>query len=250
MHPILIKFGPFTVFSYGFMLALGFLLALGVAERRSRRSGLDPAAVQTLALVCLIAGLVGGRLAYILLNLPIYTAQPLEVIRLDHGGLVFYGGLIFGILAGLLFVRIKRLPAWTTLDVMIPALVLAHAVGRVGCFLNGCCYGTASTLPWAVLFPGDAVRRHPVQLYEAAALLGIYFILRAVEKGRFRPGSLLFVYGLLYGIWRFFAEFLRADNPRAAAGLTVFQWSSLVLIAVSALLLIARVPRGSSASSS
>ncbi len=233
MHPILLKFGPLTLYSYGLMLALGFLLALFVAERRARAAGLDPVVIQNLALTALVAGLAGGRAAYVLLNLQSFLVNPLEIFRLDHGGLVFYGGLAAGMAAGVCFIRAKKLPVLLTLDVMIPPLVLAHAVGRIGCFLNGCCYGKSTTLPWGVIFPGDTVIRHPVQLYEAGVLLVFYCLLKRIEKAGFRAGTVTIVYGLMYGCWRFVIEFFRADNPETALGLTVFQWFSLLLIAVS-----------------
>ncbi len=235
MHPILLKFGPLTLYSYGLMLALGFLLALFVAERRARAAGLDAAVIQNLAFTALVAGLVGGRVAYVLLNLQVFLENPMEILRLDHGGLVFYGGLIAGMAAGVCFIRAKKLPVLLTLDVMIPPLVLAHAVGRIGCFLNGCCYGKPTALPWGVVFPGDTVIRHPVQLYETGALLVICCLLKRIEKAGFPAGGVLLSYGLLYGCWRFVIEFFRADNPGIAFGLTVFQWLSLLLIAVSIL---------------
>jgi phosphatidylglycerol:prolipoprotein diacylglycerol transferase len=245
MYPVLIELGPLTVYSYGLMLAVGFLIAMAVAEKRGVRAGIDQGVMQTLAVVMLVSGLLGGRLAYVLLNLPVFLARPIEIFRLDHGGLVFYGGLILGAIVFFLFTRAKKLPFWGTLDVVVPALALAHAAGRVGCFLNGCCYGKPTQAPWGVLFPGDTVPRHPVQLYETAALILIYFVLKAIDDARFRTGTVTAVYGLLYGVWRFIAEFLRDDNPVFALGLTIFQWGSLLLIVISVCFLLRVLPRTS-----
>lgn len=229
MHPILFKIGPLTLYSYGLAIALGFLLASWLAGRRARAAGTDPAAVQRVALTALLAGLAGGRAAYVLLNWEIYAANPLEILRLDHGGMVFYGGLAAGVLGGVLAMRAAKLPVLATLDLLMPPLVAAHAAGRVGCFLNGCCYGVPTALPWGVVFPPDIYYRHPTQLYETGALLLIFLALKRAERRSPPAGTVLLLYGLLYGSWRFFLEFLRGDNLRVLFGLTVFQLSSLPL---------------------
>lgn len=229
MHPVLLRLGPLTLYSYGLAIALGFLLASWLAGRRARAVGVDPARVQRIALTGLLAGLAGGRAAYVLLNWQVYAANPLEILRLDHGGLIFYGGLAAGVLAGLLAIRAAKLPVPATLDLLMPPLVAAHAAGRVGCFLNGCCYGEPTALPWGVLFPPDILYRHPTQLYETGALLLIFLILKRAERRSPPAGTVLFLYGALYGSWRFLVEFLRGDNARVLFGLTVFQLVSLPL---------------------
>ncbi|MBI3615515.1 MAG: prolipoprotein diacylglyceryl transferase [Candidatus Omnitrophica bacterium] len=229
MHPILFRWGPFTFYSYGLMLALGFLGAIRLAARRALRLGLNPTQIQTLGVVVLLGGIAGARAAYVALNWAAFRSNLLEIIRLDHGGLVFYGGLAGGILTGIWTVRKAQLPLWITVDLMVPPLVLAHAIGRIGCFLNGCCYGKPSSVPWAVVFPPETVPRHPTQLYESGALILLFFLLKAVERRRPRPGTVFLIYGFSYGIWRFFIEFLRGDNPAAACGLTAFQWASIPL---------------------
>jgi len=117
------------------------------------------------------------------------------------------------------------MPVLKTVDLLIPPLTVAHALGRIGCFLNGCCYGKNG---------------HPTQLYEMLALFGIFFLLKRLERRNPSPGTILLTYGLSYGVWRFFIEFLRADNPLVAWGLTVFQLISLAVIAVTGPLLLAR----------
>ena len=267
MHPILLKIGRLTLYSYGAMIALGFLAASWVAGRRARRIGLDPVKIQNVALAALIGGILGGRAAYVAMNWASYRSDWVEILRLDHGGLVFYGGFAGGLFAVLAITRRYRMPLGTTFDLLVPSLVLAHAFGRIGCFLNGCCYGKPSPVSWAVAFPEEGIPRHPTQLYEAAFLFLLFFVLsriassapsgpprndveggvgprndvlaaarrsRSGKQSRFKPGTLLLVYGVVYGLWRFGVEFLRGDNPAAWRGLTIFQLASLVLIAVSA----------------
>ena len=235
MCPILFQFGPLRLYSYGLMVALGFLAAITVAVRRSRAVGIDPARIQNVGLAALLAGILGARLTYVLLNWELFRSNPIEILRLDHGGLVFYGGLAAGVIAGTAALRAKGMPVLRGVDLLIPPLVLAHAVGRIGCFLNGCCYGKPSSVPWAVAFPFDGVPRHPTQLYEAAFLILLFVWLgRQVSSVKCQegPGRVLLLYGVAYGIWRFLIEFLRGDNPAVAFGLTVFQLASIGIVLI------------------
>ena len=233
MHPTLLQWGPIHLHSYGLLVGLGFLLALTLAGRRAAELSWDRHPIQTLTVVALVAGLVGARAAYVAMNWGLYRQAPLEILRLDHGGLVFYGGLAAGLAAaGWVLVR-HRLPLWRTLDLLVPPLVAAHALGRIGCFFNGCCYGKPTTLPWGVAFPGEGAPRHPTQLLEAAFLFLLFLALRRIERKSAQPGTVLALYGLSYGIWRFLIEFLRGDNPAVALGWTAFQWASVLLILVS-----------------
>ncbi len=240
MHPILFELGPLRFYSYGLLIALGFLAASALAARRAAAAGLDPGKIQGVALTALLAGLAGGRIAYVLLRWDLFRDNPVEILRLDHGGLVFFGGLAGGLLGGVWAIRRAGMPLARTVDLLIPPLVLAHAFGRIGCLLNGCCYGKFTSLPWGIRFPGEELRRHPTQLYEALALLAIFFLLKRLERRAPRPGTVLLAYGLSYALWRFFVEFLRADNPPIALGLTIFQWISVGVALVSGILLIRR----------
>ena len=244
MRPVLFELGPLTLYSYGLAVAAGFLLAAFLAARRARAVGINPALIQRIALLGLLAGLLGARAAYVFLHWEIYRADPMEILRLDHGGLVFYGGLAGGLLAGAAAASAAKLPLLATLDLFMPPLVLAHAIGRVGCFLNGCCYGAPTALPWGVVFPPELIYRHPTQLYEAAALVLIFLYLQRMERCSPPPGTILLTYGLLYGAWRFLAEFLRGDSPLVLAGLTAFQLASLPLaLFCGCLLLLRRRPK-------
>ncbi len=240
MHPILFRLGPVTLYSYGFMVALGFCAASFFLSRRSVDLGLDSARIQSIALWALVMGLIGARAMYVFLNWQFFRADPFEILRVHHGGLVFYGGLLAGCLTGVWLLFKNGLLRWQVMDLMMPAVVLAHAFGRVGCFLNGCCYGKPTDCPWAVSFPGEGIPRHPTQLYEAAALLLIFCLLRYLDKKKVRPGTVTFVYGLSYGMWRFAIEFVRGDNPVGAGGLTTFQWMSIFLILLSGIMLFFR----------
>lgn len=232
MHPILWKAGPFTFYSYGALMAAAVLIAVHLSSRQAWRIGATPAKITDIGFWSVVAGLLGARIVYIAQNWPVYLEAPLEVFRLDHGGLVFYGGLAAGIVAALLLIRQSKLPLLGALDIFMAPLALAHALGRVGCFLNGCCYGKATDFLFGVQFPGDPFPRHPTQLYESAFLFMLSLLLgwRLKRVGVSRPGSQLGIYLLAYAAWRFGVEFLRGDNPPFLSGFTFSQVVSIPTI--------------------
>ena len=191
----------------------------------------------------LSGGILGGRLMYILLNLDFFLKDPLEIFKLWHGGLVWYGGFIAGLLSAVLYLKRNNAPILKTLDLAAPFIALAHAIGRIGCFLNGCCYGRP--VSWGIYFPEHNDRLIPVQLISSLDLLAIFIILRLLEERPRRPGSVVVYYLLFSSLERFLVEFSRDDSARSFCGLTIFQLISIVIF-ISALILwfiILRFPR-------
>ena len=273
MHPYLFEIplpwgGTFRAASYGFMIACGFLTCLYLLRGRARRMGTDPLALFDAAVFALMGGIIGARVFYVLHHWSSYAAHPAKIIRLDEGGLTFYGGLIGGAAGLLIVIYRKRLPLLRALDVFASLVPLGHAFGRVGCFLNGCCYGKL-THSWAgVRFPQvlnkageligsppylDQLARgliaptakvslpvHPTQLYEIVYELAFFVVLSWVLPRRRREGDVAWLYGLLYGCARFVNEFFRAGHQPlpALGGLNVFQGLSLALAAFCAAMIL------------
>jgi phosphatidylglycerol:prolipoprotein diacylglycerol transferase len=199
MHPILFDFGPFTIYSYGVLLAAAYLLGLQLALIRARRRGLDPQRVMDLGIWIIVSALVGAKLLLLVVDFRQFTVNPRELLNLARSGGVFYGGLIAGVGVALWYIRRHRLPLWTTTDVFAPGIALGHVVGRLGCLMAGCCFGRPTSVPWAITFRDPAaaanvgtplgVPLHPTQLYEAGAEAVIFVILLALERrGRPFPG--------------------------------------------------------------
>ena len=232
MHPILFSIGIFTIYSFGTMLAAGYLVAASLLWGSEKRRGSDPAALSDLGIGLLLFGLVGARVFYILLNPQIYLEDPAEIFRIQHGGLVFYGGFVGSFLFFLFFVRKKRLPFWETVDRMTPYAILVQAFGRIGCFLNRCCYGKPTSLPIGVVFPGSLVPVHPTQLYEAASLFALFVPFYLLSQKRQKPGALFSGYLVTYGLLRFIVEFARGDQKHFLLGLTLPQFLSLFFILI------------------
>ena len=218
MYPILFKIGPVQVYSYGVMLALAFLAAAFLAKRRASALGMKGDDILDLCVWLIVSGLIGGRLLFVLLNLDYYRENPFDALKLWQGGLVWYGGLIAAVLATVIFLSAKKMPILKTCDLMAPYVALGQSIGRIGCFLNGCCYGKAG---------------HPTQLYESAAMFAVFLILRKRTPAN---GRTFFLYLILYSCIRFAIEFLRGDNPAVLMGLTISQLISVAIFVTAVIL--------------
>jgi phosphatidylglycerol---prolipoprotein diacylglyceryl transferase len=223
MHPILLKLGPLNVYSYGVMVALGFALATAFVYMRAPTFGIDRDNVVDLMILMLVSGIVGARLFYILQNIGYYCENPYEIPNLSKGGLVWYGAFITGLGSAAAYIRIKKMDFWESLDLAAPYIALAQAVGRIGCFMNGCCYGTAMA---------DGTL-HPTQLYSAASLIFIFVILRIWQDHRHFKSEIFLGYCVLYSSKRFLVEFMRGDNPRIFFGFTISQVISCIVFVIS-----------------
>lgn len=235
MYPILLKIGSFTIYSYGVMVAIGFAFSAFFIYRRAPKFNIDKDRAVDLTIVVLISGIIGARLLYVLLNLSFYIANPIEIIMLSKGGLVWYGGFIAALLAMIIYIRIAHLNFWAVVDMIAPYAALGQAFGRIGCFLNGCCYGmkVSSGFPFAVTFPCDNDPRFPSQLVSAGLLFIIFIILLIWQNRRRFAGEIFLAYCVLYSSKRFSMEFLRGDNPRILLGLTISQIISALIFIVT-----------------
>ncbi len=263
---------PFTdlhlpIYSYGFMLMVAFMVGFWIVRKKAFAEGLNTDRLSDLCLWVLVSGVVGGRLLFVLHHYRDYTLAPLEVFKLYRGGLSFYGGLFTAIVAGILACRRLNFPSLKLLDMMAVGLTLGLAFGRVGCFLNGCCYGDPDPgLAWAVSFPKtvDAQHNiigsppfvhhlemgwvgfadpyslpvHPTQLYEATWAIVMFLILDAFYKYKKRDGEIVLLFLILYSPMRFFFEILRDDSESVLAGLTLSQAMSIPTFFIASYLFI------------
>ncbi len=242
MYPVLFKIGPLTLHTYGFFVALGFLLALTWTHRESLRQGLDPEIFHDLFFHVVISALLGARIFYVALNFSYFRQDPLAALRLWEGGLVFYGGFIAAVPVFIWRIRRWQRPALEILDVAAPALVLAQAVGRLGCLSSGCCYGKECSSGFAITFTSAISHAplhqalHPVQIYHSLADLTIFVVLCFLSQRSLRRGTLVVSYMVLYGIMRFTVEFWRGDPRGFLYGFSTSQWISLALVICGLLL--------------
>ncbi|MFA4889530.1 MAG: prolipoprotein diacylglyceryl transferase [Candidatus Omnitrophota bacterium] len=221
MHPIICTIGPFTLYSYGLMLAIAFLAGSRLACIQAKKEKICPDAVFNLLFIAFFSGIIGARIFYIAGHLADYLADPKEIFMLQHGGLSWFGGLLFGIIAAVYYLKKHALAKYKILDLIAPFIALGQAIGRLGCFLNGCCFSKA----------GVAIQ---AQIVSSFLLLAIFVFLRFLQDRPYKPGQVFFSYLLLYSIKRFFVELLRGDNPPFVWSLTLFQLFSIALFLISA----------------
>jgi phosphatidylglycerol:prolipoprotein diacylglycerol transferase len=251
MFPRLLELGPITLYSYGLLLALAYLAGLRLALVRARARGMNADRVMDLGIWIIVSALVGAKLLLLVSDWRLFSTDPRQLLSLAQSGGVFYGGLILAVVVALWYIRRHQLPMWTTTDVFAPGIALGHVVGRLGCFLAGCCYGKVTEVPWAVVFtdPFAAanagtplnVHLHPTQLYESfAEALILVGLLVFEKKGRAFPGRTFWGYMLAYGVSRFVIEFFRGDAGRGLYfhdAVSLSQIISIVLVPLSLVML-------------
>lgn len=240
MHNDLFTVFGLTVHGYGLMVGTGFLLAVILCCYRAKWLGLSPDAALDLAILILVLGFLGGKLLYILVEFKSFLRDPLALLGSE--GFVVYGGILSGILCAIWYCRRKKLNFWSYFDLMMPGAALNQGVGRIGCFLAGCCYGRQTNSALGVVFPQGSIAPAgipllPTQLFSAAGDLLIAAALLLLHRRLSRQGSVGALYLILYGLGRFVIEFFRAD-PRGSVGvLSTSQFISVFIVLGGAFLL-------------
>jgi phosphatidylglycerol:prolipoprotein diacylglycerol transferase len=245
MVPILFRLGGFTVNAYGFFIAVGFIVGFALAVRTTRANGIPFERVAELFFYTLLSSILGSRILFVLTDVKFFLLHPSKILNLWEGGLVFYGGLLCAIAVAAVYLRRHHLPFWKWADFFSPPVALGLFFGRIGCFFAGCCYGTETSLPWAVVFtnPGSLARLnvplHPAQLYDAANGLVIFVILLWMEKRKTFDGQVFGCFLFLYSVTRYFIEMVRGDPRGTFLGstLSTSQGIGLVLAIASLFML-------------
>ncbi|MGE5176673.1 MAG: prolipoprotein diacylglyceryl transferase [Hyphomicrobiales bacterium] len=226
MHPTLLQFGRFAIHSYGLMLAIAFLVAIQIFLARGRARGLSEDRLSTLSLWLLVLAIIGGRAFFVLTHWDDYKTDPLAIVRIWEGGLMIYGGYVLAILGGIWYVRRAGMPVWRVADAAAPSMAIGVGIGRIGCFLNGCCYGLPTHAPWgihfppesysSVVFPGEALQ--PSQLYMVAAGFGVFLLLLALDRKPRFDGWLFWTYVAIDAGLRFVIDFTRYYDDASTLG--------------------------------
>jgi phosphatidylglycerol:prolipoprotein diacylglycerol transferase len=226
LHPILLSIGSFHLPTYGVLMVLAILGAIYTAMRLGRSVGMDSALILDFSTWVILVALVGAKVLMILTEWSYYRANPGEIFSFSTfmAGGVFYGGFLAALFFTVWYARVQKLPFWKLTDVLVPALVLGHSVGRLGCFSAGCDYGKPTNAAWGVVFTSTfahevtgvplGVRLHPTQLYESITTFTIFGLLLWWFPRKKQDGDIFLGYVGLYALARFFLEFLRGDEDR------------------------------------
>ncbi|HEY7095572.1 MAG TPA: prolipoprotein diacylglyceryl transferase [Terriglobales bacterium] len=228
MFPQLFHIGSFSLPTYGLLVASGVLLGLWISVRNSAKQGIDPDDAWNLGIIVVLCGIIGAKVLYIVNDWSYYTANPREIFSIGtlQAGGVFSGGLLAAFAAAAWYVRKKHMPPLGTCDAFAPGLAIGHAIGRVGCFAAGCCWGKPTHAFWGVTFTNPLAHAwvgtplnealEPTQLFEAVVELANFFVLSWMLKRRKFEGQVFGAYLILYGVARYFLEFLRGDPGRGS----------------------------------
>lgn len=236
MHPVLFKIGTIKIYSYGVFVFGGVVAGYLVFSYFLKKERFDKKIIQDLFFYMIIGGFVGARILYILINLDYFFASPLKTL-FGRSGFVFYGGILGGILSLFLYSSKNRLCVWKVLDVCSVSILIGHSIGRIGCFMNGCCFGIPNPR-WGIEFSPQSFagmfyphqKIIPTQLISSISLFIFFLIFIYLYRHRKFEGQIFCLYLVVYGVFRFLIEFLRGDPRPFIGGLSLFQWMSLGLI--------------------
>jgi len=235
MYPYLV-IGPLTISTYFLVISVASTVGAIWFLRRAENQGYSRVLAIDITLVCLISGFTGARLLHVFFeDFAYYRGAWSRIFEIWNGGFVFYGGLLGGLLGGAIYCKLRHIPFWFTCDLAIVPLSLTYAIGRLACFLNGCCYGKVCELPWAVLMNGE--RRHPTQLYASLWEVMTLLILLSFGRRLKEPGRLTGLWLILHSIGRVLMENFR-DDPRGEMinGFSLATWISAVLFVAGVIL--------------
>jgi phosphatidylglycerol---prolipoprotein diacylglyceryl transferase len=246
-----IQIGSFAIHWYGILVAIGFMAGLWTASRRGPLYGIPGEKILDIGPWIIVGSILGARALYVFTFWrEEFAGQPfVNVLMVWRGGLVFYGGLIGACVATILFTWLKKIPLWRLADALAPSIPLGYVFGRIGCLMNGCCYGRPCSLPWAIRFPpghethpvgSPAVPVHPTQIYDSLLSLGLYLGLAWLYRRKRFDGQVFSTYLVAYACLRSFVEVFRGDYPenqRVLSGaLTPAHLVSILILAAGATL--------------
>jgi phosphatidylglycerol:prolipoprotein diacylglycerol transferase len=234
MRPTLFKIGPISIHSYGLMVAIAFLVAIFVAANRAKKEGIPAQNIFDLGLYILVSAFLGARIFHFFQHLEDYSSFW-EVFRVWEGGLSYYGGFISAFIVSIIYLQINKLSIERYLDILGPSMILGLSIGRVGCFLAGCCFGKETSLPWGIpsrwtLLDSGDVYVHPTQIYSSVSLFTIFVVLIILRKYMRFSGQLFLLTVIMYSGFRFLIDFIRFYTPEERMGiLATSQVLSIIL---------------------
>ena len=259
MYRILFSIGSFPIYSYGVMIALAFITGILFAMKEAKKSGENPERILDISVYAILGALIGGRLGYVIFRLDYYLKNPIEILYVRQGGLAFLGGFFIAFFLCWLYIKRTKISFWKFADIASPSIAIGIGIARIGCFLNGCCYGLVSE-KYGLKFPAlnmppvylqqlkDGLITSgssytlpviPTQLYSSLYAFLIFFVLLGIKKYKKYDGYLFFNFLVLYSISRFVIEFFRfyENNIKVFGFLTITQTILIGVILVSLVLM-------------
>lgn len=224
MFPKVLDLGPITIHTYGLMLAAAFIAGIWITSRNARKEGIHPDSIWNMGLVVIFSALVGAKILLLFSDYHYYSQNFREIFSLStlRSAGVYYGGLLLALVSAIWYLRKKKLPAWRIADLAAPGIALGQALGRLGCFSAGCCYGKPTELAWGITFTSQYAHDnvgvplntplHPTQIYESIGALCLFLFLMWRLSRKHFTGQILLEYLISYALLRFVIEFYRFDD--------------------------------------
>lgn len=231
-----IQIGPLTLHMYGIMIAIGYVSALFICEKRAKKRNMNTDVLYGIFWCAVIGGALGSKILYYTVNIKDVIADPSIILNFQNGWVV-YGGIIGGVLASFLYCKIKKVDFVAYLDLVLPAVAFAQGCGRIGCFFAGCCYGRETTSPlgityWQSDFAPNGVKLVPTQIYSSIGDFAMAFLLMAYAKKEPAKGRAAAGYCILYSIGRFVIEIFRNDYRGEYGPFSTSQLISVFILAI------------------
>ena len=242
----LLTIGPFTVYGYGLMIAIGILAGCLIAEYRAGKQKLDSEQIFPMILWCLVGGFFCAKLLFWITEWKSIVQDPGFIMETLSSGFVVFGGIIAGILTGLLYCRIRKLVFFKYADVILPSVALAQGFGRIGCFLAGCCYGKETESVFSVIFQNSEyapnhVALIPTQLYSSGLDFLHFLLLLLIARNKKEDGQVTACYLIFYSIGRFVIEFFRGDIIRGSVGILSTSQFISIFTGIAGIVLLIRI---------
>jgi len=242
MHPDLFSIGPFTLHTYGLLVAIGFLIALLVTVKIGKSEGIKPQQTMDMGFLIILGAIIGSRIMYVLMNVSYYIERPMDMFKIWQGGLVFSGGIICVVLIVIWYTKKHHLSFWKVADLWAPAMAIGQGIGRIGCFMAGCCYGRPSGSKWGVVFTDPHalaplnIPLYPTQIYSSLSGFVIFFVLILMHSRKKFEGQVFLWLLVLHSTARLFVERFRGDDRGLLLGggdMSITQLVTLLILIAS-----------------
>ncbi|HOK57328.1 MAG TPA: prolipoprotein diacylglyceryl transferase [bacterium] len=245
MHPVFIKIGNFVIYWYGVFVAVGVFISIALFEKEYHKEGYDEKFISQLVFLTIFTGIIGARFLHILVNIYYYILHPLEIIKIRNGGLAVEGAILSSLIFIILFSKIKNFSPVKLLDTIAIYVPIGQAIGRLGCFLNGCCYGKETDFFIGVKFPFMDKKVHPTQLYYSFLYIVLFFFLKKLSKKTKKGEGFIFSSYLIgFSLIRYFVDFLRGDLKRTSLGLYSTQFIAILIFMIGGIYIIVKLIKG------
>ncbi|MCM8767637.1 MAG: prolipoprotein diacylglyceryl transferase [Candidatus Omnitrophica bacterium] len=242
MCPVFIKIGSFVIYWYGVLVAIGVFVSVAIFQKESLKEGYNEKLISQIVFWTILTGIIGARFLHIFVNFYYYILHPLEILKLRNGGLAVEGAILFSLIFLILFSKIKNISTIKLLDTISISVPIGQAIGRIGCFLNGCCYGKETNFFFGVKFPFLERKVHPTELYYSFLYIILFFLLKKLsQKFKKGEGFIFSSYLIGFSLIRYFVDFLRGDLNKTSLGLYPTQIIAIIIFIIGGVYLVLKI---------